>query len=52
MEERKVICPHCGKDINIELVIQNVEKIELGIGMKVSKPAGEEKKKSEKKKKN
>lgn len=52
MEERKVSCPHCGKEMNIELALQNIEKIELGIGIKVSKPEEEEKKKSAKKKKN
>ena len=52
MDERKIKCPHCDKDINIELMIQNIEKIELGVGIKVFKPKEEEKKKSEKKKKN
>ncbi len=52
MEERIVACPHCGKEMNIELAIQNVEKIELGIGIRVSKTAEEEKKKAGKKKKN
>jgi uncharacterized protein (UPF0212 family) len=50
MEERKVICPHCNKEINIELVLQNIQKLEMGIGIKVFKP--EEKKKPTKAKKN
>lgn len=52
MEERKIACPHCGKEMNIELVLQNIEKLELGIGIKVFKPKEEEKKKAAKKKKN
>jgi uncharacterized protein (UPF0212 family) len=52
MEERKVTCPHCKKEMNIELMIQNIQKIEMGIGIKVSKPKEEEKKKAAKTKKN
>lgn len=49
MEERKIACPHCGKEMNIELVIQNIEKIEMGVGIKVFKEKEEEKKKAKKK---
>lgn len=52
MQEKKVACPHCGKEMNVLLTLQNIEKIQVGIGIKVSKPAGEEKKKAAKKKKN
>ncbi len=52
MEGRKIACPHCGEEMNIELVIQNIEKIEMGVGIKVFKKKEEEKKASEKKKKN
>ncbi len=49
MEERKIACPHCGEEMKIELQIQNIEKIELGIGIKVFKKKEEEKKKPAKK---
>lgn len=49
MEERKIACPHCGEEMKIELQIQNIEKIELGIGIKVFKKKEEEKKKTSKK---
>ena len=38
MEQRKIKCPHCEKEMDIELVIQNIEKIEMGVGIKVTKP--------------
>jgi uncharacterized protein (UPF0212 family) len=52
MEERKIACPHCGEEMNIELQLQNIEKIELGIGIKVFKKKEDDKKKSAAKKKN
>jgi len=51
MEERKIKCPHCGEEMKIELAIQNIEKIELGIAIKVFKEKIE-KKKPKKSKKN
>jgi hypothetical protein len=45
MEERKIICPYCKKEMEIELVLQNIQKLEMGIGIKVRKPK-EEKEKS------
>lgn len=49
MDDRKIECPHCKKKIDIELVLQNIQKLEMGIGIKVKKP-GAEKEKSKKKK--
>ncbi len=49
MEDRSIVCPHCKKNIDVELVLQNIQKLELGIGIKVRKSA-EEKEKPEKKK--
>ena len=49
MEEKKIACPHCGEEMKIELQLQNIEKLELGIGIKVYKKKEEEKKKSSKK---
>ncbi len=48
MNSRSIICPHCDKKVDIELAIQNVQKLELGIGIKVKKPQAE-KEESEKK---
>jgi uncharacterized protein (UPF0212 family) len=49
MEERKIKCPHCEKEMNIELVIQNIEKIEMGVGIKVFKKDAGKKKPTKKK---
>lgn len=50
MEDRTIMCPHCKKEIDIELVLQNIQKLEMGIGIKVRKPQAE--KETSKKKKN
>jgi hypothetical protein len=48
MEERKIICPHCKKEMEVELVLQNIQKLEMGIGIKVKKPEAEKKSKKKK----
>ncbi len=50
MEGRTIICPHCKKTIDIELAIQNVQKLELGIGIRVKKPPAEKEKPKKKEK--
>jgi uncharacterized protein (UPF0212 family) len=48
MEERKIICPHCKKEMEVELVLQNIQKLEMGIGIKVRKAEAEKKSKKKK----
>ncbi len=44
MEERNIKCPHCSKDIKVELVLTDIKSLELGIGIKVFKEKAEEQK--------
>jgi uncharacterized protein (UPF0212 family) len=38
MDSKTIECPHCKKKIDVELMVHNIKKIELGIGMNVIKP--------------
>ncbi len=49
MEGRKIKCPHCDEDIEIELILQNIQKLEMGIAIKV-RNVKKEKEKPKKKK--
>ncbi|MEE9594965.1 MAG: hypothetical protein V3V92_06145 [Candidatus Hydrothermarchaeales archaeon] len=43
MEERTIKCPHCDKDIRLDVILTDVKSLELGIGIKVLNEASEEK---------
>lgn len=39
MQDKKTInCPHCKKDIDVEISVHSIKKIELGIGMNIITP--------------
>ncbi len=37
MNEQTIKCPHCSKDVRLDLILSDIRKLELGIGVKVLK---------------
>jgi len=50
MDGKKIVCPHCGKDVEVDVILQEIRSLELGIGLKVKNPPKEKKQKSKAKK--
>ncbi|MEE8168157.1 MAG: hypothetical protein V3T58_04730 [Candidatus Hydrothermarchaeales archaeon] len=46
---RTIVCPHCNKEIKLDLILTDIRKLELGIGIKVFKEQAKEKEKQGKK---
>lgn len=51
MNQRNIQCPHCNKEIKLDLIMTDIKKLELGIGIKVFKEQTAENKEGGKKKK-
>lgn len=49
MKGRKIKCPHCDNEIDIELILQNIQKLEMGIAIKVMNVKKEKEKPKKKK---
>ncbi len=50
MSEKIIKCPHCEKDVRVDLILTDIKSLELGVGIKVfneakSEPEGKKKSK-------